>query len=129
MAMDAGNSFSDSKEIKYPGSKGMDQGAAIVSPDGNTIYFTRWITQNNIKLASVYISTRTGDEWSEPKALGKNVNVEGYSSMQPFVTTDSKYLLFASNWLHTEEGTISYKPRYKTKIMAGVNPAIIMLIT
>jgi len=33
---------------------------------GNTIYLTRWAAQNNIKLTSVYISTRTGDKWSEP---------------------------------------------------------------
>jgi len=97
MAVGSGNSFSNSRELNIPEAKATDQGAATVSPDGNTIYLTRWTTQNNIKLASVYISTRTGDKWSEPKSLGQNVNVEGYSSMQPFVTTDGKYLLFASN--------------------------------
>lgn len=97
IATGSGNSFGNSKEFNIPQTKGMDQGAATVSPDGNTIYLTRWTTQNNIKLASVYISTRTGDKWSEPKSLGQNVNVEGYSSMQPFVTTDGKYLMFASN--------------------------------
>lgn len=90
------NSFTGSKELSIPEAKGVDQGAATVSPDGN-IYLTRWTTQNNLKLAAVYISVRQGDKWTEPKSLGQNVNVEGYSSMQPFVTADGKYLLFASN--------------------------------
>jgi outer membrane protein OmpA-like peptidoglycan-associated protein len=97
MAYGTGTSFTDSKELSIPEAKGMDQGVATVSPDGNTIYLTRWTTQNNLKLAAVYISIRQGDKWTEPKTLGQNVNVDGYSSMQPFVTSDGKYLLFASN--------------------------------
>lgn len=31
--------------------------------------------------------------------------------------------------LHAEAGTISYKPRHKPKVMAGLIPAITMLIT
>jgi OmpA-OmpF porin, OOP family len=97
MAYGRGTSFTDSKELSIPEARGVDQGAATVSPDGNTIYLTRWTTQNNLKLAFVYISTRQGDKWTEPKTLGQNVNVDGYSSMQPFMTADGKYLLFASN--------------------------------
>jgi OOP family OmpA-OmpF porin len=97
MATGSGTSFSNSKEVSIPELRGVDQGVATVSPDGNTIYLTRWTTQNNIKLAAVYTSTKMGDKWSDPKSMGQNVNVDGYSSMQPFVTEDGKYLFFASN--------------------------------
>lgn len=97
LAQGSGNNFSNTKPVNIPEAKGIDQGAASVSPDGSTLYFTRWTTRNNVKVASIYISTRQSADWSEPKALGANVNVEGYNSLQPFVTSDGKYLLFASN--------------------------------
>src|SRR5207248_10804043 len=42
-------------------------------------------------------STKTNGQWSEPVKLGNDINTEGYSSQQPFVTWDDKYLLFASD--------------------------------
>lgn len=91
------NNFYNSQPFSIPEAKGMDQGAATVSPDGNTLYLTRWSTKNGIKAAAIYMSTRRAGNWEEPKEMGVNVNVEGYSSMQPFVTADGKFLLFASN--------------------------------
>ncbi|MVT06950.1 OmpA family protein [Chitinophaga tropicalis] len=92
-----GNNFTNSKAVIMPEMKDVDQGVSAVSPDGNTIYLTRWTVKNGVKAASIYMSSRKGTEWAEPRALGANVNVEGYSSMQPFITSDGKYLLFASN--------------------------------
>lgn len=97
VAEGGGSNYDHTKSLPVPEAKGIDQGVATVSPDGNTIYLTRWTTKNNVKAAAIYASTRNGSSWSEPKALGPNVNVDGYSSMQPFVTTDGKFLLFASN--------------------------------
>lgn len=97
LARAQGGDFRNSQPVKIPEAKGVDQGAATISPDGNTMYLTRWTTKNGVKAAAIYTSSRKGDTWDEPKPLGANVNVEGYSSMQPFVTADGKYLLFASN--------------------------------
>ncbi|SFN73236.1 WD40-like Beta Propeller Repeat [Chitinophaga sp. YR627] len=97
VATGEGSNFSNSRAVTIPEATGIDQGVATVSPDGNTIYLTRWTTKNGIKAAAIYSSKRKGNEWEEPKVLGANVNVDGYSSMQPFVTSDGKYLLFASN--------------------------------
>lgn len=91
------NSFGNSQKLNIPATKGMDQGTATVSPDGNTMYLTRWSMKGGLKQSNIYVSNRQGTGWTEPKALGANVNVEGYNSMQPFITTDGKYLLFASN--------------------------------
>lgn len=96
-AQGSGNSFNNSQQLALPETKGIDQGTAAFSPDGNLLFFTRWTVKNGVKAAAIYTSSRQGEGWSEPKALGPNVNVEGYSSMQPFVTSDGKYLLFASN--------------------------------
>jgi outer membrane protein OmpA-like peptidoglycan-associated protein len=49
------------------------------------------------KHTGIYLSTKQNGAWSEPKALGENVNVPGYNSMQPYITADGKYLLFSSN--------------------------------
>jgi outer membrane protein OmpA-like peptidoglycan-associated protein len=92
-----GADFHNSQPVNIPEAKGVDQGVATVSPDGNTLYLTRWTTKNGVKAAAIYTSTRKAGSWEEPKLMGPNVNVEGYSAMQPFVTADGKYLLFASN--------------------------------
>ncbi|WP_158266924.1 OmpA family protein [Chitinophaga niastensis] len=92
-----GNTFDFSQKLKIPTAKGFEQGVSAVTPDGNTLYLTRWTEKGGTKLAAIYISTHQNGTWSEPKILGDNVNVAGYNSMQPFVTADGKYLLFASN--------------------------------
>ncbi len=97
MAQGQGNSFESSKKLDIPVAKGMDQGTAALSPDGNTLYLTRWTVKNGIKQAAIYSSYRQNNAWSEPKALGPNINAEGFSSMQPFVTADGKYFFFVSN--------------------------------
>jgi OOP family OmpA-OmpF porin len=91
----AGNTTPVLSKINQPNDA--QQGIAAVSPDGNTIYLTRWNIINGKKSAAIYTSKKNGQEWSEPVAMGKDVNVAGYSSLQPFVMPDGKHLLFASN--------------------------------
>lgn len=74
----------------------MQQGAASVSPDGNHLFFTQWVKENNITKAAIYHASKTANGWSNVQAL-PSVNKEGYSSKQPFVTADGNYLFFASN--------------------------------
>ncbi|WP_349315847.1 OmpA family protein [Chitinophaga sp. MM2321] len=96
-AIGGNNNFEHSRREKIPATKGYDQGAAALSPDGYSLYVTRWTVKNGVKQSAIYLSTKHGDSWQEPKILGSNINVEGYNSMQPFITADGKYLLFASN--------------------------------
>lgn len=97
IARGEGSNFNSSVPVSIPELKGIDQGAATFSPDGNMMYLTRWNTKGGVKTAAIYSSSRKNGKWDEPKALGANVNVNGYNSMQPCITTDGKYLLFASN--------------------------------
>ncbi|MCW3462621.1 OmpA family protein [Chitinophaga nivalis] len=91
------NSYDNSQKIKVPLSKGIEQGVAALTPDGKLLFLTRWTIKEGTKQSAIYVSARENAGWSEPKILGANVNVAGYSSMQPYITTDGKYLLFASD--------------------------------
>ncbi|WP_295126939.1 OmpA family protein [uncultured Chitinophaga sp.] len=90
-------SYSNEKKLQLPVAKGLDQGTPALSPDGNTLYITRWSVKNGVKQSSIYSSIKQGDAWAEPKPLDAAVNVEGYSAKEPFITPDGKYLVFASN--------------------------------
>lgn len=76
---------------------GSEQGAASFTANGNRVYFTRWTKKEGKNISAIYLSENKGGSWSEPVKLGTNVNAEGFSSKQPFVTPDGKYLLYASN--------------------------------
>lgn len=93
-----------------PELKGTEQGVAAITPDGNTLYITRWKATGS-KNAALYTSTKQGETWSQPALLSAAVNKEGYSTQQPFVTKDGRYLLFSSNQPGGEGGfDIWYAP-------------------
>ena len=65
--------------------------AIAISPDGQTIF----TFSSNNDLGDLYQSNLTGNEWTKPTKLNKNVNTdawEGSCSM----TADGRYLFFAS---------------------------------
>jgi len=80
-----------------PQEKGMQQGVVAVTPDGNTMFLTKWGISGVQKTSSLYSSVASKSGWSEPVKLGEMINVAGANTQQPFVTADGKYLLFASN--------------------------------
>ena len=80
-----------------------NQGAATISADGNYLYFSQWKKENarlpdaqGKTISSIYYASRQNTGWSAP-ALLPSVNINGYSSKQPFCSTDGKYLFFASD--------------------------------
>ncbi len=85
------------EKTSLPTNKEMHQGIASFSPDGKTIYFTRWAIKGP-KVAAIYKSTINHNKvWSDPEKLRDSINVEGFSSQQPSLTSDGKYLLYASD--------------------------------
>ncbi|GGE61897.1 WD40 repeat protein [Pedobacter psychrotolerans] len=74
--------------------KNMEVAAASFSPDGNTVYFTGWKEKSQY---SIYTSKKNDDKWAEPQPVGLEVNSKDFNSLQPFVTRDGKFLLFASD--------------------------------
>lgn len=85
------------QKLNLPFEVDTEQGAASITSDGKRIYFTRWSKKNNQNISAIYLSENKNGNWSDPVKLGTNVNAEGASSKQPFVSPDGKYLLYASN--------------------------------
>jgi outer membrane protein OmpA-like peptidoglycan-associated protein/tetratricopeptide (TPR) repeat protein len=73
------------------------QGVISISPDGNTLFLTRWKIEDGRKTAAIYRSKKYGDAWGEPVKLDEQVNAAGYSAQQPFVMPDGTHLLYASD--------------------------------
>lgn len=77
--------------------KDIHQGVTAVTPDGNTMFLTRWTIDKTKKTATIYKSIRSGNNWSEPVMLGSDINAADANTQQPFVSPDGKYLWFASD--------------------------------
>ena len=84
--------------VRFPSRTAANEGTPTFSPDGNTLYFTRWEPINGNSNSAIYVSKKKNDStWDEPTKLSDSINVKGYNSNQPFVTDDGKYLLYASD--------------------------------
>jgi len=78
--------------------KDVHQGISTFTPDGNTMYLTKWSGKANGKIAQIYMSTKNASgKWSDPVLVGGDINTAGYSSQEPSVSADGKYLFYASN--------------------------------
>ena len=94
----------------------LHDGPVVISPDGNTIYFTRnnylgnkegkrdKDKTNHLKL---YSATKSGNEWNEVKEMSFNSNE--YSVGHPSLSPDGKTLYFASDMPGGLGGTDLYK--------------------
>ncbi len=83
--------------LHFPSRLSINEATATITPDRKTLYFSRSNTQDVITSYSIFKSERLNDtSWSEPERVTK-VNKNGYNSIQPSVTQDGKYLLFASD--------------------------------
>lgn len=91
------NSFESNEKLAIPMEKGIEQGAAAITPDGNTMYLTRWTKKDGNKQSTIYRSARSGSNWAEPQPLDANINAPGYNAKEPYVTADGKYFLFVSD--------------------------------
>lgn len=74
----------------------LNQGTPSGSPDGQLLYFTQWKKEKGENTSAIYYSRKQQQGWSTPSLLPL-VNIENFSSKQPFCTADGKYLYFASD--------------------------------
>ncbi|GAA4325364.1 OmpA family protein [Flaviaesturariibacter amylovorans] len=72
------------------------QGVVAATPDGNTMFLTRWTIGKGSKNASIYSARKSGGAWSNPEPLA-SLNVDGANTQQPFVMPGGQQLLFSSN--------------------------------
>jgi len=82
------------KKLNIPNNKFKELASPALHPDGKTMYITVWDAKGIRKISRLNL---VNGSWSEPEELGIQVNADGYNSMQPFVTKDGQYLIFASD--------------------------------
>ena len=73
-----------------------NEGTCTISADGRTLIFTNCEGRQRVGSCDLYISYKTGDEWSEPKNLGRNINSRSWDS-QPAMSADGRKLFFVSD--------------------------------
>jgi len=95
----SGNPQEEGTTVKRIGAieKGREFAAPAFNPNGKVMYLTSWTAKGIRRIFEVNIQEGNGATWSAPKDLGNHVNIDGYNSMQPFVTKDGKYLIFSSD--------------------------------
>lgn len=76
--------------------KDMQQGVVAMTPDGNTIFLTRWNIAASKRNAGIYKSSKSDKGWTDP-VLVTELDAPGSNTQQPFVTSDGKYLVFSSD--------------------------------
>ncbi|GAC1377758.1 MAG: hypothetical protein NVS3B25_30250 [Hymenobacter sp.] len=72
-----------------------NEGAGTISGDGKTLVFASCDRPKAIGNCDLYISRRTGNNWSTPVNLGTNVNSTEWDS-QPSLSADGRTLYFTS---------------------------------
>ena len=76
-----------------------NEGSACLSPDGNTIFFSRCNAPDGSGSCDLYVSSRQEDQrWSPPKNLGKHINSSSWDS-HPSLSRTGDTLFFASDRL------------------------------
>lgn len=93
-------SWSKATNLGYPPNTGMPDGAAMLSADGNYLFFTRcdMRSPNGIERGGcdLAFSYKVNDEWSSPQYFGFTINTTGYEG-QPCLSSNNKDLYFVSN--------------------------------
>lgn len=73
-----------------------NEGTASLSADGRTIVFTACQGRKGFGSCDLYMSHKTGSDWSSPENLGPTINTRFYES-QPALTADGRQLYFISD--------------------------------
>ena len=73
-----------------------NEGTATLSADGRTIVFTACQGRKGFGSCDLYLSRKTGSDWSVPENLGPIVNTRYYES-QPSLSADGRRLYFISD--------------------------------
>lgn len=69
--------------------------SGYVSPDGKVFVFAAE-TYGSYGVEDLYVSLKVGDQWSEPKNLGGEINTT-FQELSPSLSPDGKTLYFSSN--------------------------------
>jgi len=74
----------------------LNEGTCTISADGRKLIFTSCVGRQGHGSCDLYESVRIGEDWTEPKNLGSNVNSTEWES-QPSLSADGRTLYFVSD--------------------------------
>lgn len=74
----------------------LNEGTCSISADGRKLILTTCTGRDGIGSCDLYESIKVGDDWSEPRNLGRNVNSSAWES-QPSLSADGRTLYFVSD--------------------------------
>ena len=72
-----------------------NEGTCSISADGRTLVFTSCDAKDSFGSCDLYISRKTGNDWSTPENLGASINTREWES-QPSLSNDGTVLYFSS---------------------------------
>jgi outer membrane protein OmpA-like peptidoglycan-associated protein len=72
-----------------------NEGTCSISSDGRTMVFTSCEGRSSFGSCDLYITYKTGEQWSNPQNIGSSVN-SPYWESQPALSSDGKLLFFSS---------------------------------
>lgn len=93
---DENNRWSTPESISENINSEFNEGTCTISADGRTLIFTSCYGRKGYGSCDLYISVKTGEEWSVPQNLGPSVNSSAWDS-QPSLSADGRTLYFISN--------------------------------
>ncbi|GAB2540334.1 OmpA family protein [Spirosoma aerophilum] len=73
-----------------------NEGTASLSADGRMLVFTACQGRKGFGSCDLYLSHKTGNDWSSPENLGATINTRYYES-QPALSADGRQLYFVSD--------------------------------
>ncbi|MGK7396979.1 MAG: OmpA family protein [Candidatus Cyclobacteriaceae bacterium M3_2C_046] len=73
-----------------------NEGTNTISADGRTLIFTSCLGRKTYGSCDLFVSYKTGDQWSKPVNLGNRVNSRSWES-QPSLSADGRTLFFVSD--------------------------------
>lgn len=74
----------------------LNEGAASISADQQSIYFTGCNRKDGLGDCDIYVADLEGEKWGRPRNLGRKVNSEAWDS-QPSIAPDKSRVYFSSN--------------------------------
>ncbi len=95
--VDGDSTFGPGKELPPPFNQGAPEGSITATADGSTLFFSRIVTEGGYANSDIYTARcDASGRWTiEP--LGGNVNGSRTWESQPSVSSDGRWLYFASN--------------------------------
>ena len=93
-----------------------NEGAGTIAGDGKTLVFASCDRPHSVGNCDLYISHRTGNNWSAPQNLGLAVNSPDWDS-QPSLSADGRTLYFTS----TRPGGLGQEDLYITRLQPDGN--------